>query len=273
MMKLSLPLMVVVFLSLFIGSVMGEFSIYRNYSIPTRSNGSDYPNSLRIHFGISSLTLFEVVHCFGEFDWYVGVGFPPNASTSANGTFHFLWDPDSVGQTFGLDIDATLHFLFVCKNSYPGVCATFDFILANQSTNISRDVQPEIPNRVVSGSVSKKGDSGQLHFSSTGNALDNYTVYWQTSAAPQGYYTSTACSVRGWMNQFTSEQGTITSNADGSYTVDVPNLDGKEFTATVVVTRQSAYSSVYDTFVLNGDGSVVMPTLVVLLLAVIVSLF
>lgn len=260
-----------VFLFMFIAAALGTFEIYHNKTIHTGAVANDTSNSLRMSIGITDLTFFEVVHCFGELDWFVGLDDLPNGTNPDD--ISFLWDPDNSGQTFGINVTGTLNFLFVCKNAYPDVCATFDLIIANQSTNISRDVSPDIPNKSVTGSVTSNGGSGQVHFNSTGSPLDTYAVYWQTSSQPKGYYTSTACSVEGWMNQFTSEQGTVTANDDGSYTVDVPNLSGKEFTITVVVNKENGYNNVYDTFILNGDGSVVMPTLVVLFLAVIVSLF
>jgi len=249
---------------------LGDFTLYSNVTIPTSSNnGNDPPNSLRRNFYATNQTFFQAVHCFGEFDWYVDYDSPPNTTSYDD---KIEWDPSSTGPVVGTRYATPVYFLFVCKNTYSDHCAVFDLIVTNGTTNIS-DVTPDNFNHAVTGQVANNGDSGSVTFHATGKSEDWYNVYWQTTSQPAGYYTSTACSVRGWMQNFTEQQGTVKNNNDGTYTVNVPTLDSKEeFTVTVVVNRNGGYSNVYDSFVLN-DGAAVVPVLLTLLLSVILSMF
>jgi len=237
----------------------GQIAVLRNQSI-TSGGTQTYTNSFLYQGGY---ILFSIVPCFGEFDWYVGIEYIPNATIYA---YNFPWLNDGASQTFGWNssfTDYTIYIAVIGKNQYGSTSALFDLIsYYDVGTGPAQIPTPGS----VKGSVGSGGTSGTVSITPTGNSNDNYTAYYRIGGAGggNGYYPYSACSVRLWLNQFTSNQGTFS----GRYSVTANNLSpSEEFTITWIVDRRNGgYSAAYKSYTINS--SAVLLNIPILLMAV-----
>jgi len=231
----------------------GVIDYYRNQTI-LATNPKQYTNSFSLSTG--GILYFTTVPCFGEYDWYIGYDYPPNASLW---TAYYPWTSDGASRTWIINstFPATIYFLYQGLNTHGSLSALFD-ILVYDTLSVGNAEIPSLPNSgKVSGSVGTGGKSGKVTWQPTGNSLDNYTVYWRYGEFPENGYTPfTACAVRLWMSTFTSSQGSVSHNSDGSYTVNADNLNPSQpFSVTVVVDRAGGYSAAYDSYAINNAWS------------------
>jgi len=268
-------LMLVVFLAL-ISVAMGGWSVI-NVTIPST------PGRILVTVPMNGTTIFTVVHCFGEYNWYIGAdGLIPNETVHNQA---YSWT-DIGGETqqrgFGWDDNVPANHVFVCINQYPDTCGTLQLIVSDTTAPNVTTIFPDTTNKGLTGKLAKDRDSGSVSWTKTVPAVpitsvpDTYEVWYATSAAPKGYYDSTSCSVRGWMTPFNASQGSVVDNGDGTITANVKSLDPKvPYTLVVLSNRDGGYSNAYNAFTLNGSYAYALaPSMAVfMLLAAIVSLF
>jgi len=261
------PLFLVALFAVLISAVAGEWGIQAvNVTIPTSTGNT----TVSVAIGPTNTTVL-VVHCFGEINFYYGGDSPP---TTENYTLKHLWsDGGATDQYFAVSnlANGTAYILAVCVNKYSPVCASFDLLYFIAPTLI-QDFFPFPPIPSITATESSSQQSGTATFNKTGNSADSYSLYYTTSSPPTGYYPSTACGLRSYVNALTGAQGNVTSNTSYSETVSLSFKSSTRLTLAVVVDRQGGYSSVYNTITFNSASSLI-PSLVVLLVIGFISLF
>jgi len=253
----------------FIASTLGTWTI-NHYEIPCDTK------ELSLNFSATgNATFFSTFYCFGEFDGWSA--YNDIATTDSNPQ---LWDPNVLETTVIYNGTGYVNFLWKAKNTYNGTaCATFDHAVYQYDDELPQHyVTIDEDDRAPSGKLSNGGKDGVVTWKKTSDSSDTYSLYWtNTQTAPSGQNFATACSVRAWMNNFTSDQGTFDTSGATTVTATVTNLDPKQpFTVVLVASRGSdTVANVYDSISLNGksDGSALLPSVLVVMVAFVVVLW
>jgi len=250
--------------------VNGTFQILYTNNIP-----QDTRNITMAYTVVNTSAQFSVINCFGTMDWYFGLDFPP---TLQNYTDRFPYNPENSFSEVFIPLESvpevTVFLLFVCTQTYNGNdnCATFDFFInATGAPDLDSIIPVPANNGQVSGKVLDQGKSGSVTWEKTSNPNDTYDVYYNDGeSAPDGYSYATACSVRLWMSNFTSDQGSVGDNGDGTITVTANGLSPKDPRAiTVLAQRKGGYAASYDTYIIDGASMLVPSTLLLIVIAFI----
>lgn len=212
----------------------------------------------RASFPIDNETLtVALIPCYGMFDWFIGFGFAPNRTDYSLANL-FTKDGNAyTSATFPYNETTTAYVYVEAKdeNDEGDIAAVFD-IIAWKDDPLEAGIVPQpAKDGKISGSYTNDNKDGTLKWTGTGNDKDSYEIYYnQGHGTEGGYFPFTACGAKRWMQPFTSDQGDIKKNNDGTYEASIKDIPRKDpYSLTVLVSREDGYAASYTTFVFNAS--------------------
>jgi len=248
-------------LALVCGSL--AIAVPAGYTARQSINLTNTNNQVELQFDIQNTPFdFTFIPCFGAVSWSFN-------APGKNETYPYT--KDAALQQQGADRaqgNFTVFLRFWCvEGPYTGTDNCGVFNLFTTTTTDFETLQPVLgDDGKVKGKVLDKGKSGSITWKKSDNAADTYQVYYADSKTPpNGFHFATGCSVSLWMKNFTSDQGTIVDNGDGTVTATASGLTPKTpVSLTVVASRLNGVDAAYNTYVVNA-GMTLKPIFAVVL--------